>query len=817
MNNKTAIVGMEALFGADEGLDVFDRSIFDGIQPSILTTSDRQKKIRWGTASRCKEHYLRLLKESEPLNATSLLRIATEGVLKNTLSKPQWGDIALLVVSDSDVPDLQVSPERFSQEVSVSLALQKAQDLLLAQEVQGVIIGAAHHRNSLAASEEESAIFDNGLHIGEGACAILLKQADQARLDQDRIYAIFDAVVVNPTNKTVADTCQKASDIADIELEQISYIELMGDGIEEEYPSEIQGLAQVYLREGEELTCALGSVKGNIGYTSPASELASVIRSALSLYHRYIPATPLWTNPKNVTEWEKSPFYVVTESRPWFVNKACPKRIAALSSVESGGIAHMILSEDSAQQHHSSDYLALVAPYCFPMAGENQSDLMRQLAKLQQILEDTESSLPIIARNSLDLFEKRSDAPYALMIVGYTRGELLEETQFMLKGIPSAFAEGGELKTPKGTFFTADPLGVDGNVAFVYPGVGSAYVGLGQSMSHLFPSVYDQLSELTADMGDLLKDKELYPRSRERLTSDQIWKMELQMRRDINTVGKSGMGFFALYTMILRDIFRVTPHCALGYSMGEPGMMASLGVWPDPLQLTDKFNNSPTFRERLHGKLEAVREYWKLSKHGNGSQERVWDSYTLQTTPAVVRDALKEEEHVFLTIINSPEEVVIAGDPEGCMRIVKKLDCKYYALNFDLAIHCAPTRLEYDRIVDLYTLPVNTSPGIKFYSSSCYKPIPIRSKSVAHSIAKAFSETVDFPRLVNQAYEDGARLFIEIGSRKFCCNMIERILKGKEHLAIPMNVKGVKDQTSIVRVLAQLVSHRVPVNLTPVF
>jgi PfaB family protein len=125
--------------------------------------------------------------------------------------------------------------------------------------------------------------------------------------------------------------------------------------------------------------------------------------------------------------------------------------------------------------------------------------------------------------------------------------------------------------------------------------------------------------------------------------------------------------------------------------------------------------------------------------------------------------------------------------------------------------------MEYDRIVDLYTHPVFRVPDIKFYSSSCYKPIPLRSKSVAHSIAKAYSEPVDFPRLVNQVYEDGARLFIELGSRKFCSNLIDRILEGRDHLTMAINVKGTKDQASLVRILAQLVSHRVPVDLTPLF
>jgi hypothetical protein len=47
--------------------------------------------------------------------------------------------------------------------------------------------------------------------------------------------------------------------------------------------------------------------------------------------------------------------------------------------------------------------------------------------------------------------------------------------------------------------------------------------------------------------------------------------------------------------------------------------------------------------------------------------------------------------------------------------------------------------------------------------------------------------------------------------------MIERILKGQDHLALSINVKGARDETSLVRVLSQLVSHRVSVDLTPLY
>ncbi len=70
---------------------------------------------------------------------------------------------------------------------------------------------------------------------------------------------------------------------------------------------------------GNGLHCAIGSVKANIGNTFVASGIASLIKTALCLYYRYIPATPNWSGVKKPQVWEGSPFYVASESRPWFL------------------------------------------------------------------------------------------------------------------------------------------------------------------------------------------------------------------------------------------------------------------------------------------------------------------------------------------------------------------------------------------------------------------------------------------------------------------------------------------------------------------
>jgi len=842
-DGKIAIVGMEAIFGAEEGLDAFDRNVFDGLQHSAQVPPDRQKRIRAGRRSECKEAYIRLLDGMDRPSASELLRKVVEGALGNTTSlktrEVNWNDLGFIIVSDNPLPGFQTCTTKSFIEESVPRALQRAQGLLANQEVKGIILGGVHLKDSckdaspvnpeqgqnMPGDTAGSERFTNGLSPGEGCAAILLKEVAQARRDQDRIYAIIDAVALQPetsssgsplTRQQIVDVCKRGLDIARVGSRDIGYLEVLGKGAEEEDAGEIDGLAQAYQTEVEQLTCALGSMNARIPHGSPTSGLASLIKTALCLYHRYIPAGPGWTGCKDQKLWERSPFYTVAESRPWFVDPAHPKRIAAISHVNDKGTAHLVLSEDRLQERRPNSYLAMVSPYCYPLAADHPADLMKELDGLHETAR-TSSNLLRSVKERLAVFHDRQQAAYALMIVGHTREEIVREIEFMQKHLPDTFKKGTELKTPKGSYFTPDPLGGDKTVAFVYPGVGSAYVGLGQDLFHLFPAVYDKVSQMTTDCGEIFKEREIYPRSREPLTEDDKWKLELRLRRDTTTIAKCGLSFFGLYTMVLRDCFKVTPHYAFGYCQGETGMMASLGVWTNPLELTETHTTSPTFRDRLHGELTAVRDYWGMEGSEVSSREKIWDSYTLQAAPEAVKRSIEKEERVYLTMVNTPDEVVIAGDPESCLRIIKGLGCKHYPLGLRMALHADPARLEYDRLVDLYTLPVNEKPDIKFYSTSCYKPIPIRSKSVAHSIAKAFSQTVDFPRLVNETYQDGARIFIEIGSRKFCSNLIDKILEDRPHLAIPTNVKGVKDQASLVRILAQLVSHRVPVDLTPLY
>jgi acyl transferase domain-containing protein len=103
------------------------------------------------------------------------------------------------------------------------------------------------------------------------------------------------------------------------------------------------------------------------------------------------------------------------------------------------------------------------------------------------------------------------------------------------------------------------------------------------------------------------------------------------------------------------------------------------------------------------------------------------------------------------------------------------------------------------------------------YSAADDQPFEMSVDGIARAVARDLCSMLDFPRLVETAYNDGARIFIELGAGSNCAKWIEEILKGRPFLSVSANRKGVDDAASIFRVLARLASHQTAVNLEPLY
>ena len=86
-------------------------------------------------------------------------------------------------------------------------------------------------------------------------------------------------------------------------------------------------------------------MKSNIGHLDAAAGVTGLIKTALALHHKTLPASLHFKAPNPKLELESSPFYVNAELREWQTKPDAPRR-AGVSSFGTGGTnAHVVLEE----------------------------------------------------------------------------------------------------------------------------------------------------------------------------------------------------------------------------------------------------------------------------------------------------------------------------------------------------------------------------------------------------------------------------------------------------------------------------------------
>ncbi|WP_174762970.1 PfaB family protein [Anabaena sp. UHCC 0187] len=801
-NQKLAIVGMDCFVSNSPTLNKFERLIYESKQNSV-TPEDYQQ--------------------------TPLSREVINSALENAKIKPET-KIALIIISPTEnsaklANYISAELAFFAEEKSFLSALDVSQKLLTSQQVEAVlIVGIDGNYSTEINTGAYSFSYDEkakDVIKTAGAAAVVLQLHETAQQQNHCIYAVIDGLSVvkhSPNHlETVTKACQEALQIADIKAADIGYLEVVASGIPNADTAEIQGLISAYETGTGNLSCGLGSVKANIGNTQATAGIFSLIKTALCLYHRYIPGVPQWSNPKQPEIWRGSPFYVAVASKPWFLEPGANKRVAAVNMIEEDHIyGHLILSEEISQIERSSKYLAEMPYYLFAIAADDRAALLTQITALKQNLTDV-SSLSQLASDYFQKYQQYQKSTYALAILSRNPEELKREIERAIQGVNIAFATGKDWQTPLGSYFTINPQGKKGHVAFVYPGSFTSYIGLGRNIFRLFPQLHNDLVIKSVYNRVANIEKILYPRSINKLSRRQLESIEQTLIDDPVSMLESEVGIAGLMTAILKNYFQIQSPYAFGYSLGETSMMLAQGVWTSFKSTSDYLNSSPLFKTRLSGPKNAVRQHWGLPLIHEEKSAEFWSNYILICSPSQVREVLKNEQRVYMPLINTPEEVVIAGETKACQRVIETLKCDAFPTSINHVIHCEPMHSEYDELVKVNTLPTQADSATIFYSAAEYSPMNIDSHLIGKNIATALCHQLDFPRLVNHVYNDNIRIFIEVGVGGNCSRWISETLKNKEHLTVSLNRRGVDDHTSIIKALAKLFSHRVELDLSPLY
>jgi PfaB family protein len=674
-------------------------------------------------------------------------------------------------------------------ENSVFKALEVAQNMLSLGEVDAVVVGGVDFcgglENVLLRNQQSPASTvsnpslslnknDTGWLVGEGAGAVVLKRSKDAL--KDKVYATIDHI-------------GKAKKVLNI-----GYQELVASGIPVQDNEEILQL----LKTKQEQAVALGSVKTSIGNTCAASGIASLIKTALCLHHRFIPGIPNWKSPKFAAEFSATNYYFPAKSRPWLLTNNQEKRRAAINGLEGIQIQ---LTESAVYQEKETPLTNGRVTNVILIKGNNEVELKAQIQVLEKAVVDG-NTLTQIAAQSYES-TKQQKYTYCISILANNNKTFAQELKFIQFGLSNAIAEKKEIKTPKGSYFTGNPLGTKGEVAFVYPGSAAAYTGLGQDVFQLFPQLHTHFEGKVPNMSEFVGTKYLHPKTQTEDTSTP------NIHKDAIAMMSAGVFSSAIYTHILRSYFKLEPKIAFGYSMGESASMwYSLNVWSP--SRTSVFRNSNLFQTEFSGELNLLAKVWNTTSED--AQNR-WISLILLAPRTKVEALVASYDNAYVSFVNTNNEVIISGDKTTCQSIVTQLNCHSVEVPFKNIIHHDFCKVAHDELVEMHEFPLEEKPNIDFYSSVNLQKLPFDSKEIAINSSKVCYQAVDFPKTVEAIYAKGARIFIELGANATCTSWIKENLGAKEHLAISMNKKGKSDAQNVLESLAQLLSHGLELNL----
>jgi PfaB family protein len=448
-----------------------------------------------------------------------------------------------------------------------------------------------------------------------------------------------------------------------------------------------------------------------------------------------------------------------------------------------------------------------------PIGAASMDDLQQGLIALSQQLTVLTTPLTMLnfIKQALVNYQANSACfEFSAVLMGTSFDALKAEVNAMVQFIKAQDLKTPfSYKTPAGSCVTNAPSG-DTGLSFVYPGVGTVYASMFKHLGHSFPALYSEL-EKQGDLQAMLQSEAIYAKAavKEGEKNSTVAAMSLPQ------LAIAGVGASYILTKLLQREFNIKPKLALGYSMGEAAMWASLDVWQQPHHLISATQNSSIFTQDISGTLNCVRKHWQLTQ----DEPINWNSFVTRATPEELAPHLKDYPRAYIAIIQG-DTCIVAGCEASCKAMLKQAGKRGIASNKVTAMHTPPAMQILDQVKHFYHQPLMTHlpSEIKFITATEAEPIKLAPDAIAQSVADTFCHPLDFSQLITKAYNNGSRLFVEIGADRQTSTLIDKILPSQaasHAYAMATNAKGADDNISLLKCLAQLLSHRVSMSFTP--
>jgi acyl transferase domain-containing protein/acyl carrier protein/NAD(P)-dependent dehydrogenase (short-subunit alcohol dehydrogenase family) len=624
----------------------------------------------------------------------------------------------------------------------------------------------------------------DGFVMGEGGAIFLMKRLEDAERDGDKIYAVIRGMggssdgkgkgITAPNPAGQALCVQRAWEKAGIIPEAGDLIEGHGTSTPVGDAGELESLMIFFQNYNLPVgSIALGSVKSNIGHLKGAAGAAGILKAAFALHEKVLPPSLNFKKPNPIIDFQKVPFKVNTELRPWDVPEGKTRR-AAVSAFGFGGTNFHMVMEEYVPGKIASESKSSVAfgqansgPHTgaslkTPLRGaavlgaDSESELLERLKKLHKEAENGKAPEPAPPLES-DL-----KAGFRLAIDYGDAAELADKAARALKAYEDNEPGRWKALRAKGIYRGEGPAP---KVAFLFTGQGSQYVNMLKTLKETEPIVTRVFEEadrtMTPLLGKPLTDCIYLDKSDEASLKEA--------EENLKQTAITQPAVLATENAIARMLgaYGITPDMVMGHSLGEYGALVAAGAI--------------SFDEALKAVSARGKEMTRCALEDNGMMAAAFGP--IEKIQEVLNTV---DEYVVIANINSSKEAVIGGTTTGvkmAMDAISEAGYTARALQVSHAFHTrivAPAGESLAQILSKMDLRPPEIPIITNVKGEFYPMGPGVVPEMIKLLGKQVSSPVQFIKGLNTLYDAGARAFVEIGPKRILYGFVEDVLGGKE-------------------------------------
>lgn len=647
----------------------------------------------------------------------------------------------------------------------------------------------------------------DGTVLSEGVGIVVLKRLDDAHRDKDRVYAVIKGIGSSSDGKALSlyapnpagqiRAFKRAYGEAGFEPGTLGLMEAHGTSTGAGDQAEVETMIRAFASgRVTPKSCAIGSIKNQIGHTKGAAGAASLIKTALALYHKTLPPHINVRDPLDPIADPESPVYLLRTAAPWMAHPAHPRR-AGVSSFGFGGTNfHAVLEEDGGEEDGTPTGAESWPYELFVFRADDRATMTRELTALLEALDAGASPrLRDLALSCAQRAQSRQTMPVCVTAV--VRG-LTHLALSLKEALPHVEGRPQRPLLPHVRVETETATDED-RVAFIVPGLGSQYPGMAREVSVYFPEVRRAIGGADTILA------ESFPRPLSRYIFPPDAFNEKDEKRNNNAFENTHLTVSALYAvqcgfLDLAARLKLEPAMAMGHSFGEPMALHLAGGLS-----RESFLRLGEARSRIMADFSAQNPgaMGAVNLPRSETEERLG-----QSTDVVVGNANAPEQ----TVISGPRDAVIAAlntlSADGIRVHLIPGDCAFHSPHFE------PVR---QVLIDLFSgAAVDRAESIDLYANNSGRAFPRDAQEIRERLALHLLDPVEFMTGIETMYSDGARVFVELGPKSVLTNLVHENLKDRPHTAVSLDGEGGGLQ-GLLKGLGLLAARGVPFDMPALF